>query len=491
MNELFYGGFYGFEAAPFHTTPDASLLFATETHQQALGSIEYGISSGKGFIVITGEVGVGKTTVLRTCLDRLDVQKTHVIYIFNPDLNPGDLYQTILDELGTPPADRRTPTNPLHRLQRALLDAYADRQQVILAIDEAQNMPEATLEALRMLTNFETSRSKLIQIVLVGQPELEAILAKHSMRQLTQRIAVRARIRALTWRQSCRYIKHRVQCAGRTTTVPLFTLPALWYLAFRSKGIPRSINISCDNALISGYGAAAKRIPLKLAYDACQSLGQDRRSGRNAALATAGLLLAMILAVGVFRGRFVDLNRSDVASPGVASPGVGSPGVVTPAQNASGAVTGALAADNGASRKDAQGSVDPVAPAQIADGTPPPASPSTAATDDTTAGAPAAADPATTTVILASSAPSTAAVPGTTEDSAADPQVSKDSHSFWKWRVRRGDTLRKLCRATYGECDPDALRAIYASNPELQPNHSLRVGQVIVMPEQITARASD
>lgn len=294
MNKTYYGGFYGLDSAPFHITPDPSRLFLTLTHQHALGAIEYGITAGKGFIVVTGEVGVGKTTVLRNCLDRLDTKTTRIIYLFNPALSTAELYATILDELDG--KRRRLPAHPsetLQTLQRKLLAAYTVGKHIVLAVDEAQNMPEGTLESLRMLSNLETSQSKLLQIVLVGQPELESLLARHSLRQLRQRVAVRARIRRLSFRQSCQYIEYRTRSAGFSTTRALFTAPAQWYIAIVARGVPRTINICCDNALINGYGHAARRISLRIAREACSPLGYHLPIGR-----VLGLAAALMVVVG-------------------------------------------------------------------------------------------------------------------------------------------------------------------------------------------------
>jgi general secretion pathway protein A len=298
MNETFYGGFYGFESAPFHVTPDPTLLFPTETHRAALGAIEYGIAAGKGFIAVTGEVGVGKTTVLRVCLDGLDSSKFKIIYLFSPALSTAELYATILEEFDVTLPPTSNAADLLRVLQRTLLAVHGSGMQVVLAVDEAQQMPEATLESLRILSNLETDKSKLLQIILVGQPELDAVLAKHSMRQLAQRIAVRARVKSLTFRQSCRYILHRTRCAGRLASRPLFTTPALLYLAFVAGGIPRAINICCDNALINGYGHAAERISLSIVREACKAMKFRSPLRRVAAVVAALILLVGLVAAG-------------------------------------------------------------------------------------------------------------------------------------------------------------------------------------------------
>jgi general secretion pathway protein A len=302
MSEIYYGAFYGFHTAPFHVTPDASLLFPTATYQEALGAIEYGITAGKGFIVVSGQVGVGKTTVLRVCLDRLDPAKTKIIYLFNPALTTAQLYTTLLDELDPNLRVSMSPRDTLRTLLRGLLEAHQAGTQVVLAVDEAQNMPERTLESLRILSNLETTKTKLLQIILVGQPELDELLKKHRLRQLAQRVAVRAHIKRLTFRQSCRYIQHRTRCAGRSR--PLFTAPAQWYIAFAARGIPRIINICCDNALINGYGHSAQCISLGVAREACNSL--EYRPLRRAAALTGALivLLCGVLSGPALRDRF-------------------------------------------------------------------------------------------------------------------------------------------------------------------------------------------
>jgi len=446
--ETYYGRFYGFDSPPFHITPDPSLLFATETHQQALGAIEYGIASGKGFIVITGEVGVGKTTVLRMCLDRLESSHIKIIYLFNPSLATAELYATILEELDVPVHPGRRPASILHRLQRALLATHKTGKQIVLAIDEAQNMPDQTLESLRILSNFETAKSKLLQIILVGQPELETLLAKHSLRQLAQRVAVRARIKSLTLRQSSRYIEHRSQCAGRAGKRPLFTAPALWYLAVTARGVPRTLNICCDNALINGYGHAAARISLRIARESCRAL-QFRAPFRRVAMSSiAAVMLASIFFSGdVFLRRFL-------AAP------------------AHGAALESAVDDHPAA----------------ADLTPEPPAPHLAVETGAEAQAtprpePARGDaitPAAPTVVPAAKPAQT---PG--DDAANGSASRRNPQPLRQWFVRKGDTLYRACRAAYDLCDEQALRTILAYNPQIAPNAVIRQGMVIIMPEHI------
>jgi general secretion pathway protein A len=451
--EIFYGNFYGLDSPPFHITPDPSLLFGTQTHEQALATVEYGIASGKGFVVVTGEVGVGKTTVLKMCLAKLDSSKAKIIYLFNPALDIPELYETLLDELDVPPSSTKRKVHSLHRLQRALLAVHARGAQVILAVDEAQNMPDATLEALRLLSNLETAKSKLLQIILVGQPELDAKLAKHELRQLAQRIAVRARIERLSWRQSRAYLVHRIRCAGRPANRPLFTEPALWYLAFVARGIPRTLNIAGDNALINGYGAGTPRISLSIAREACRSLQARVPVSRFAwaAAILAGLAIAVAMAVHEPLGSIVGPATAAVTMPKPVS----LPTVTAPAPQA-------------ATEAPPPASESPLSRAQAP-------APAPAADLASTAPMPDTAPPA-----VAPTRDSVVAVPA-----PAPAPRGQNRDPVWRWFVRKGDSLYKVCRRAYGFCDDETMRAIYAHNPSIEPDAKIRRGQVLIMPQRI------
>ena len=471
MNETFYGGFYGFRSAPFHITPDSALLFPTETHRAALGAVEYGIAAGKGFIVVTGEVGVGKTTVLRVCLDALDASRTKVIYLFSPALNTSELYATILDEFDVILPRTSNAADTLRILQRLLLAVHKSGSQVVLAVDEAQQMPEATLESLRILSNLETGKSKLLQIILVGQPELETVLARHSLRQLAQRIAVRARIERLSFRQSCRYILHRTRGAGRSSGSPLFTTPALFYLAFAARGLPRTINICCDNALINGYGHGAKRITLGIVRDACRGMKFRSPARRAAAMALATMALAAMVLVGLVVSGSAPLRYLARASPtqGPSADTQGAP--APPSTTHPSRADASLTSRSGASTPDKERAAQP-SPA-------PPTSPSESA--------PAPPQPETP-----SDAQSTAQLPP--ESPAAPLPPAKRANNSKaaapvgsKWVVREGDTLYKVCRVTYGTCDDKALRQVIARNPEIGPDAKIHEGEVLFLPRQSRA----
>ena len=253
-----YSRFYRMTKEPFHVTPNPEFLFLSPSHKEALASLIYGVSKGKGFIVITGEVGVGKTTVLRSYLEKIDQRFHRIIYIFNSNLSFKGLLDTIYKELDL---ERNTDdevemVNDLHRL---MIEEYKQSRRLVLLIDEAQNMPVKTLENLRMLSNLETSTEKLLQIVLVGQPELEQILDRTELRQLKQRIAVHSVILPLTRCQGINYIKHRLGKVAPKNAL-IFTRGALRKIVKHAKGCPRTINILCDNALITGFGLSKKPV---------------------------------------------------------------------------------------------------------------------------------------------------------------------------------------------------------------------------------------
>lgn len=269
-----YLDFYNLETTPFHITPDPDFFFQSPTHREAWGSIMYGVKKRKGFIAITGEVGVGKTTVLRTYLDEgLRPPQLNTIYVFNANLSFQDLLKLLLRELAITEANDDIP-GMVDRLHFALIEEYKQDRNVVLVIDEAQNMPVDTLENLRMLSNLETSKDKLIQIILVGQPEFEKILDLKELRQLRQRIAIRCEIKPLTLYESIEYITHRLRRAGQLET-PIFSGPALKRIAKEAKGIPRLINILCDNALITGFGYQKKLISRKIVGEVISDLKLD------------------------------------------------------------------------------------------------------------------------------------------------------------------------------------------------------------------------
>ena len=269
-----YIQFYGFTKEPFKTTPDIDFLFLSPSHKEALACIEYGIRQRKGFIAITGEVGVGKTMILRSYLDKVVPEKQKTIYILNPKVSFDNLLSTILKELGVE-AIAGAAMDKLNQLHEVLIAEYRNDHTVVLLIDEAQNIPIETLESIRMLSNLETATEKLIQIVLVGQPELDELLNRHELRQVRERIVLQARIAPLTNAESVAYIDHRLSLVSSDPRA-VFSKQALERIVKSAKGIPRRLNILCDSALITGYGYQQPMISGKIAKEVIADLNKHQ-----------------------------------------------------------------------------------------------------------------------------------------------------------------------------------------------------------------------
>lgn len=246
-----YLTFYQLKKAPFHITPDPEFLFLSASHKSALGALVYGIEERQGFVALVGEVGLGKTTLLRSYLERVDQKQLKTVYIFNPNVSFEDLLKTLYRELGLEMTggDVFEQVNHLHQV---LIDEYKMGHNIALIIDEAQNMPVETLENLRMLSNLETSTEKLIQIVLVGQPEFERKLELYELRQLKQRLVIRTTLVPLTEEEGVAYIQHRLAKVALMGQ-PIFATSAMRAIVRHARGTPRVINILCTNALIRGF----------------------------------------------------------------------------------------------------------------------------------------------------------------------------------------------------------------------------------------------
>ncbi len=291
-----YLNFYHMSHVPFHITPNPKFLFLSPSHKEALATIVYGIKEKKGFIVIMGEVGVGKTTIIRSYLDRIDRKHLKTICIFNANVSFEDLLRTIFQEMSIRP-EAEDIFGMVNQLQQVLIEEYRHGNNVALIIDEAQNIPVETLENLRMLSNLESSTDKLIQIVLIGQPEFEETLNLSKLKQLKQRIAVRTSILALTRKDSNAYIQHRLDKVATDDTV-FFTKGATGLIVKNADGIPRKLNIICDNALLTGYGYKQKPVTSKIVKEAISDLGETRRFSFlrwNVTYATVFFLIVVIV----------------------------------------------------------------------------------------------------------------------------------------------------------------------------------------------------
>ncbi len=299
-----YLNFYQFKKEPFQITPDPEFLFLSSSHKEAMAAIIYGIEGKKGFVAIVGGVGVGKTTILRSYLEKADRERLKIIYIFNANVSFASLLKTIYQDLGLVPRtdDIFLMVNQLHE---ALIEEYKKGYNVVLIVDEAQNMPMETLENLRMLSNLETATEKLVQIVLIGQPEFDDMLNRHELRQLRQRIAIKTMISPLTKEESARYIEHRLSKV-MIKEDPVFTRGAMKEIVARSEGIPRVINILCDNALITGYGYQKKPVTAKIVREIAVDYESKRKERKEKEQeyyfrwkAAAGIVL-VITAGGLF-----------------------------------------------------------------------------------------------------------------------------------------------------------------------------------------------
>lgn len=256
-----YEKFYGFKENPFNLTPDTRYFYPSEKHQEALDSLTYAINERKGFIVITGDIGSGKTTVCRTVLSRLSAN-TKVSLILNTHLSAKELIATILEDLGAENV-KGTKARLLSRLNDLLIEELAQDNNIVLLIDEAQNLTPTVLEEVRMLSNLETEREKLIQIVLMGQPELREKLRMKNLEQFKQRISLYYHLTPLTKQDTEGYIKHRLSQASNNG-IDIFTAPAVDRIYEYSTGIPRLINSLCDRALLNGFVANKNKIDIDI-----------------------------------------------------------------------------------------------------------------------------------------------------------------------------------------------------------------------------------
>jgi general secretion pathway protein A len=267
-----YKSFFHLQSNPFTGSPDPRFLYMMPHTREALATLEYGISAHKGFIVLTGEVGTGKTTLLRRALASLDPGRVFSSFVFNPRLDVLDFLEFILSDFGIAPQSR-TKSGMLIQLNRWLVERFRRQETCVIIVDEAQNLDFELLEEIRLLTNLETSSEKLVQIVLSGQPELEEKLRNPNVRQLRQRIALWARTHAITAEQTAAYIAQRLLIAG--TSERIYSEDAVTAIHRSSRGIPRIINLLCEHSLILAYVNQVHQISPELIHAVAQDLDLD------------------------------------------------------------------------------------------------------------------------------------------------------------------------------------------------------------------------
>ncbi len=276
-----YANHFGLKQEPFSIAPDPRYLYMTERHREALAHLLYGLHGTGGVVLLTGEIGAGKTTVCRCFLEQVP-RKCNVAYIFNPKLTVTELLRTVCDEFGIPRGHiavaEGTVKDYVDAINQYLLRTHAVGQNNVLIIDEAQNLSADVLEQLRLLTNLETTERKLLQIILIGQPELREMLARPELEQLAQRITARYHLSSLNERETVQYMRHRLQVAGRHGGMP-FDGPARQRIHDISRGVPRRINLLCDRALLGAYARGSQRVTASMVeHAALEVFGPSARS---------------------------------------------------------------------------------------------------------------------------------------------------------------------------------------------------------------------
>ena len=332
-----YTAFFGLREKPFVLSPNPRYLFLSAAHREALAHLIYGVEQGEGFITITGEVGTGKTTLCRALLDRLGAE-TEIAYLFNPSRTGLELLQSISMEFSLP-ATGLTRRELLEQLNRFLLEKKRENRRVLLIVDEAQTLSSTTLEQIRLLSNLETASSKLIQILLLGQPELDTKLDSTGLRQLRQRISVRWTLKPMSAKETAAYVRHRLRVAagGRRE---LFDDGALREIYRRTRGVPRLVNVLCDRSLLAAYGngvptvdaaqvrGAAREIPdARRGFDLRRRLGLWSGAAALACTALLGGWAAWSMLAPGTQASGVNAAAIENSPPAVSTPGATVPAV--------------------------------------------------------------------------------------------------------------------------------------------------------------------
>lgn len=268
-----YKQFFGLREEPFNMTPDPQFMYFSKKHMELISSLHYGVQWRKGFIEVTGEVGAGKTTVCRMFLDNIR-DKARTALILNPSLSEIQLLQTICEDFGL---EAKTSNKKIlfDRINAFLLDVLQDGMQAVLIIDEAQNLSPKALEQIRLISNLETDKHKLIQIILVGQPELRELLKKPQLLQLRQRISVRYHLTALNYTETEEYIMHRIAKAGAPANAITFSPQAIKAVFDYAKGVPRMVNVLCDKILLAAFVRETRQISNQLVVQAIKEVEGD------------------------------------------------------------------------------------------------------------------------------------------------------------------------------------------------------------------------
>jgi general secretion pathway protein A len=278
-----YEEYYGLVEPPFSLTPDPKYLFRSESHNRAFQLLQYGIYRREGFMVLYGDIGTGKTTLCRAVLDTVD-RDTSTALLFNPFLSETDLLRAILQDFGIPAPRSAAPLSKqelIDRLNVFLLERCLHGGRAIVLIDEAQNLPQAALEQIRILSNLETSKEKLLQIVLIGQLDLMDLLAKPELRQLEQRISIKCELSPLTKTETADYLRHRLAIAGGIQSRVSFNPDGIAAIYEYTGGVPRLINLLADRSLLAGMAMESNRIAAKAVHGAAETLQLRKTPART------------------------------------------------------------------------------------------------------------------------------------------------------------------------------------------------------------------
>ncbi len=441
-----YLDFFKFRRSPFHVTPDPAFFCSFPSHRQALAALIHGVVLRKGFIALTGEVGVGKTTILRSFLEWIEQrerERIKVIYLLNADTSFNDLLQTLLQQFDAVP-ESESAFMRVNQFHRILIDQFRQGRTVVLVVDEAQNMPVATLEGLRVLSNLETATDKLLQIVFCGQPEFDDLLERPELRQLQQRIAIRVVVKPLTAAEGSRYVQHRLAVAGAADPA-LFVPDAVARIVKEARGIPRLINILCDNALVTACGYRERQVKGRVAREVVADR-QVRARPWAVRWVVPAVGVAAVLAAGVFLSGELDFGLMR---------GARQLAPVEPPRAQAGTTDAGLA--RGA----------PPSPAETQRPVPAPPSPVETQRPPAPAAPPVAPDPPAAEV-----AP-LAAAPAAVTTGKPEPVTRV---------VKPGDRLADLVEEVYGVRDKRLMQWVQRHNPLLKDGNLIRIGERLVFP---------
>ncbi len=365
-----YAKFFGLKREPFSIAPDPRFLFMSERHREALAHLLYGVGGGGGFVLLTGEIGAGKTTVCRCFLEQIP-RRCNVAYIFNPKQTVTELLRSVCDEFRIPHrTEGATVKDYVDALNEFLLQTHAVGQTNVLIIDEAQNLSADVLEQLRLLTNLETNERKLLQIILIGQPELRTMLARPELEQLAQRVIARFHLEALSLKETVQYIRHRLAVAGLSRPLP-FEREALKRVHQLSRGVPRRINLLCDRALLGAYAGNKPQVDVEIVEKAAREVF-DGALPADALPAPAvpawrrpALALGLLAALGVAIWAGVAFERRNAAAvPVAAAASAASAGVESAASAVAQAASEAASAVPAAAAPAASATTPPLADAK-------------------------------------------------------------------------------------------------------------------------------